>query len=107
MPRWHLLTRGWSKFVNQKKLCASDLVLFIKHNSGELFVGIRQARSIVSGGVGRWKMEDGRGKGREKEGRGKGTSRAVALADRHSPFAGATPSPSPATLSPVPDSTIC
>ncbi|KAJ8616939.1 hypothetical protein MRB53_013125 [Persea americana] len=48
MPRWHLLTRGWSKFFNQKKLYASDLVLFIKRNSGELFVGIRQARSIPS-----------------------------------------------------------
>ncbi|KAJ8615325.1 hypothetical protein MRB53_034697 [Persea americana] len=57
-PRRHLLTTGWSKFVNQKKLCAGDSVLFIKHRSGELFVGIRRARSTAGGGVGRWKMED-------------------------------------------------
>ncbi|XXG63330.1 hypothetical protein AAC387_Pa05g1553 [Persea americana] len=71
--RRHLLTTGWSKFVNQKKLCASDSVLFIKHRSGELFLGIRWARSTAGGGVGggRWKM----GEGVEERKRGRGRSR--------------------------------
>ncbi|XXG39724.1 hypothetical protein AAC387_Pa01g0608 [Persea americana] len=69
-PRRHLLMTGWSKFINQKKLCAGDSVLFINHRSGEFFVGICHARSMGGGGVGRWKMEDGRGRGRKKEGEG-------------------------------------
>ncbi|XXG59376.1 hypothetical protein AAC387_Pa04g1474 [Persea americana] len=50
----------------QKKLCSDDLVLFIKHRSGELFVGICLARKTAGGGIGRWKMGDGRGRGREE-----------------------------------------
>lgn len=43
-PRRHLLTTGWSKFVNNKKLIAGDSVVFIrKVLTGELFVGIRRA----------------------------------------------------------------
>ncbi|MQL71716.1 hypothetical protein Taro_004041 [Colocasia esculenta] len=41
-PRRHLLTTGWSKFVNSKKLVAGDSVVFIKNGSGELFVGVRR-----------------------------------------------------------------
>ncbi|MQL79409.1 hypothetical protein Taro_011836 [Colocasia esculenta] len=41
-PRRHLLTTGWSKFVNSKKLVAGDSVVFIKKRTGELFVGVRR-----------------------------------------------------------------
>ncbi|KAG6406042.1 hypothetical protein SASPL_133638 [Salvia splendens] len=43
-PRRHLLTTGWSKFVNAKRLVAGDSVVFMKRKStDELFVGIRRA----------------------------------------------------------------
>ncbi|KAK4766982.1 hypothetical protein SAY86_014733 [Trapa natans] len=42
-PRRHLLTTGWSKFVNSKKLVAGDSVLFMKNSRGDMFVGIRRA----------------------------------------------------------------
>ncbi|KEH39332.1 auxin response factor 1 [Medicago truncatula] len=49
-PRRHLLTTGWSSFVNQKKLVAGDSIVFLRAESGELFVGIRRAkRGIVNG----------------------------------------------------------
>ncbi|GAB4861399.1 hypothetical protein Ancab_036582 [Ancistrocladus abbreviatus] len=49
-PRRHLLTTGWSKFVNSKKLIAGDSVVFIKNRfSQELFVGVR--RAVKSNGV--------------------------------------------------------
>ncbi|WOL12302.1 hypothetical protein Cni_G21068 [Canna indica] len=41
-PRRHLLTTGWSKFVNSKKLVTGDSVVFMKNLSGQLFVGIRR-----------------------------------------------------------------
>ncbi|ONK70995.1 uncharacterized protein A4U43_C04F3640 [Asparagus officinalis] len=41
-PRRHLLTTGWSRFVNSKKLVAGDSVVFIKNGDGKLFVGIRR-----------------------------------------------------------------
>lgn len=42
-PRRHLLTTGWSKFVNDKKLVAGDSVVFMKRNSNsELFIGVRR-----------------------------------------------------------------
>ncbi|KAM0940499.1 putative transcription factor ARF family [Dioscorea sansibarensis] len=41
-PRRHLLTTGWSKFVNVKKLVAGDSVVFVCDAAGELFVGIRR-----------------------------------------------------------------
>ncbi|CAI9754336.1 unnamed protein product [Fraxinus pennsylvanica] len=49
-PRRHLLTTGWSRFVNSKRLVAGDTVVFMRKTStGELFVGIRRAvREIVS-----------------------------------------------------------
>ncbi|WVZ19279.1 hypothetical protein V8G54_006601 [Vigna mungo] len=46
-PRRHLLTTGWSTFVNNKKLVAGDSVLFIK-SAGRLFVGIRRATRLSS-----------------------------------------------------------
>nr|ARR29291.1 auxin response factor 10 [Cyrtomium guizhouense] len=49
-PRRHLLTTGWSSFVNQKKLVAGDAIVFLRSASGELCVGVR--RSTRGGGVG-------------------------------------------------------
>uniref|UniRef100_A0A7N0RCA3 Auxin response factor n=1 Tax=Kalanchoe fedtschenkoi TaxID=63787 RepID=A0A7N0RCA3_KALFE len=43
-PRRHLLTTGWSTFVNQKKLVAGDSIVFLRTGSGELCVGIRRAK---------------------------------------------------------------
>lgn len=43
-PRRHLLTTGWSTFVNQKKLVAGDSVLFVRTENGDLCVGIRRAK---------------------------------------------------------------
>ncbi|KAK4760599.1 hypothetical protein SAY87_005492 [Trapa incisa] len=42
-PRRHLLTTGWSMFVNQKNLVSGDAVLFLRSESGELRLGIRRA----------------------------------------------------------------
>ncbi|KAL9234646.1 hypothetical protein vseg_009496 [Gypsophila vaccaria] len=54
-PRRHLLTTGWSKFVNSKKLVAGDSVVFMRRKStGELFVGVRRVVKLsaaVSGGL--------------------------------------------------------
>ncbi|CAA6662443.1 unnamed protein product [Spirodela intermedia] len=35
-PRRHLLTTGWSSFVNQKKLVAGDSIVFLRTERGEL-----------------------------------------------------------------------
>ncbi|WOL16731.1 hypothetical protein Cni_G25519 [Canna indica] len=48
-PRRHLLTTGWSNFVNQKKLVAGDSIVFLRAENADLCVGIRRARR---GGVG-------------------------------------------------------
>ncbi|XP_027338538.1 auxin response factor 17-like [Abrus precatorius] len=48
-PRRHLLTTGWSKFVNNKKLVAGDSVVFMKNSRGGLFVGVRRATRFTSG----------------------------------------------------------
>ncbi|KAI5073602.1 hypothetical protein GOP47_0011615 [Adiantum capillus-veneris] len=42
-PRRHLLTTGWSNFVNQKKLVAGDAIVFLRNASGELCVGVRRS----------------------------------------------------------------
>ncbi|XP_024026348.1 auxin response factor 4 isoform X2 [Morus notabilis] len=42
-PRRHLLTTGWSVFVNQKNLVSGDAVLFLRGENGELRLGIRRA----------------------------------------------------------------
>lgn len=50
-PRRHLLTTGWSKFVNAKRLVAGDSVVFMKKRStGELFIGIRRAQRYAGDG---------------------------------------------------------
>ncbi|XP_077225344.1 auxin response factor 18-like [Tasmannia lanceolata] len=43
-PRRHLLTTGWSTFVNQKKLVAGDSIVFLRTENGDLCVGIRRAK---------------------------------------------------------------
>ncbi|XP_073025936.1 auxin response factor 3-like [Primulina eburnea] len=48
-PRRHLLTTGWSAFVNKKKLTSGDAVLFLRGGDGELRLGIRRAAQIKSG----------------------------------------------------------
>ncbi|XP_071711758.1 auxin response factor 18-like [Rutidosis leptorrhynchoides] len=49
-PKRHLLTTGWSSFVNQKKLIAGDSVVFMRADNGDLCVGIRRAkRGRISG----------------------------------------------------------
>ncbi|XP_020595811.1 auxin response factor 3-like isoform X2 [Phalaenopsis equestris] len=45
-PRRHLLTTGWSAFVNKKKLVSGDAVLFLRGGNGELRLGIRRASQI-------------------------------------------------------------
>ncbi|KAD2804855.1 hypothetical protein R6Q59_029766 [Mikania micrantha] len=49
-PRRHLLTTGWSNFVNHKKLVAGDSVVFLKTDTGDLCVGIRRAKRGIGGG---------------------------------------------------------
>ncbi|CBI32737.3 unnamed protein product, partial [Vitis vinifera] len=43
-PRRHLLTTGWSTFVNHKKLIAGDSIVFLRAENGDLCVGIRRAK---------------------------------------------------------------
>ncbi|KAI4322272.1 hypothetical protein L6164_021983 [Bauhinia variegata] len=49
-PRRHLLTTGWSSFVNQKKLVAGDSIVFLRAENGDLCVGIRRAKRGIGGG---------------------------------------------------------
>ncbi|XP_021896197.1 LOW QUALITY PROTEIN: auxin response factor 10 [Carica papaya] len=49
-PRRHLLTTGWSTFVNQKKLVAGDSIVFLRAENGDLCVGIRRAKRGVGSG---------------------------------------------------------
>nr|ACN79516.1 auxin response factor 3b [Lotus japonicus] len=49
-PRRHLLTTGWSAFVNKKKLVSGDAVLFLRGDDGELRLGIRRAAQLKSVG---------------------------------------------------------
>lgn len=49
-PRRHLLTTGWSTFVNHKKLVAGDSIVFLRAENGELCVGIRRAKRGIGGG---------------------------------------------------------
>ncbi|EEF42945.1 auxin response factor 18 [Ricinus communis] len=49
-PRRHLLTTGWSTFVNHKKLVAGDSIVFLRAENGDLCIGIRRAKRGVGGG---------------------------------------------------------
>ncbi|XP_065856188.1 auxin response factor 18-like isoform X2 [Euphorbia lathyris] len=48
-PRRHLLTTGWSTFVNHKKLVAGDSIVFLRAENGDLRVGIRRAKKGIGG----------------------------------------------------------
>ncbi|KAK1422699.1 hypothetical protein QVD17_17985 [Tagetes erecta] len=48
-PRRHLLTTGWSAFVNKKKLVCGDAVLFLRGDDGVLRLGIRRASQVKLG----------------------------------------------------------
>ncbi|KAM0874987.1 hypothetical protein ACQ4PT_037092 [Festuca glaucescens] len=48
-PRRHLLTTGWSAFVNKKKLVSGDAVLFLRGDDGELRLGVRRAVQLKNG----------------------------------------------------------
>ncbi|XP_059670289.1 auxin response factor 3 isoform X2 [Cornus florida] len=50
-PRRHLLTTGWSAFVNKKKLVSGDAVLFLRGDDGELRLGIRRAAQVKNGAI--------------------------------------------------------
>ncbi|GJM98158.1 hypothetical protein PR202_ga15141 [Eleusine coracana subsp. coracana] len=54
-PRRHLLTTGWSTFVNQKKLVAGDSIVFHLGEDGKIHVGIRRA---IRGGAHSIPVED-------------------------------------------------
>ncbi|XP_010089977.2 auxin response factor 18 [Morus notabilis] len=43
-PRRHLLTTGWSVFVNKRKLVAGDSVVFVRDKDGNISVGIKRGR---------------------------------------------------------------
>lgn len=50
----YVLTKGWSRFVKEKRLDAGDVVLFARHRKdfGRFFIGWRRRNSDVDGG--RW-----------------------------------------------------
>nr|QHZ07975.1 auxin response factor [Helianthus tuberosus] len=47
-PRRHLLTTGWSAFINHKKLVCGDAVLFLRGDDGVLRLGVRRAVQLKS-----------------------------------------------------------
>lgn len=49
-PRRHLLTTGWSNFVNKKNLVAGDSIVFLRSENGDLCVGIRRAKRVIGCG---------------------------------------------------------
>ncbi|KAG2701010.1 hypothetical protein I3843_06G022800 [Carya illinoinensis] len=101
-PRRHLLTTGWSKFVNHKKLVAGDSVVFMRNPGAQMFVGVRRAvrssngdsrYSLPTGGTTRVTPEEDNACGREgfsRNGRGRLPAKAVAeaaeLAAKEMPF---------------------
>ncbi|GFZ11403.1 auxin response factor 16 [Actinidia rufa] len=50
-PRRHLLTTGWSTFVNHKKLVAGDSIVFLRAENGDICIGIRRAKTGIGGGL--------------------------------------------------------
>ncbi|CAL0299544.1 unnamed protein product [Lupinus luteus] len=49
--RRHLLTTGWTNFVNHKKLVVGDSIVFLRAENGDLWVGIRRAEKGLIGGL--------------------------------------------------------
>ncbi|KAJ6847445.1 auxin response factor 17-like [Iris pallida] len=87
-PRRHLLTTGWSRFVNSKKLIAGDSVIFMKKKchggSGyELFVGIRRTgRSLGTANLEYMKLEENVDSGFSRNGKGRVPSKLILEATR-------------------------
>ncbi|KAL8527049.1 hypothetical protein ACS0TY_016058 [Phlomoides rotata] len=54
----YVLTKGWSRFVKEKRLDAGDIVIFARHrvDSGRLFIGWRRRNSAAGGqdSIGGW-----------------------------------------------------
>ncbi|KMZ61101.1 Auxin response factor 16 [Zostera marina] len=46
-PRRHLLTTGWSRYVNYKRLIAGDSIVFAKNSEGSIFIGIRRGNDVL------------------------------------------------------------
>uniref|UniRef100_A0A7N0VKV3 Auxin response factor n=1 Tax=Kalanchoe fedtschenkoi TaxID=63787 RepID=A0A7N0VKV3_KALFE len=67
-PKRHLLTTGWSKFVNNKKLVAGDTVIFMRDNlTGKLYIGIRRLLRANSGRNGKRSLCVGEAEGTGEE----------------------------------------
>ncbi|KAJ8762879.1 hypothetical protein K2173_023008 [Erythroxylum novogranatense] len=68
-PRRHLLTTGWSKFVNSKKLIAGDSVVFMRNSKGQMFIGVRRSARFNNGGgdFARWREQIGNSEAKVKE----------------------------------------
>uniref|UniRef100_A0A1S4DPF2 Auxin response factor n=1 Tax=Nicotiana tabacum TaxID=4097 RepID=A0A1S4DPF2_TOBAC len=47
-PRRHLLTTGWTTFVNSKKLVAGDSIVFLRAENGDVCVGIRRVKKGIA-----------------------------------------------------------
>ncbi|CAF2179262.1 unnamed protein product [Brassica napus] len=75
-PRRHLLTTGWSKFVNGKKLISGDSVVFMRKSVDEMFIGVRRAPISNHGD----EYYGGGKKGFRRIGMGKLTAEAVSEA---------------------------
>ncbi|KAL4183537.1 hypothetical protein AMTRI_Chr11g155600 [Amborella trichopoda] len=45
-PKRHLLTTGWSKFVDEKRLASGDTVVFARGNDGMMSVGLRRRAEV-------------------------------------------------------------
>ncbi|XP_015055116.1 auxin response factor 18-like [Solanum pennellii] len=43
-PERHLLTTGWSTFVNEKKLVAGDSIVFLRNENDKISIGIRRIK---------------------------------------------------------------
>ncbi|PKA47990.1 Auxin response factor 17 [Apostasia shenzhenica] len=89
-PRRHLLTTGWSKFVNSKKLVAGDSVVFMRNLTGQIFLGIRRTSRTSGGAINfptlpefKLKPEEGvSGEGFSRSNRGKVSSESIVEAVR-------------------------
>ncbi|KAI4319433.1 hypothetical protein MLD38_033030 [Melastoma candidum] len=47
-PKRHLLTTGWSTFVDSKKLVAGDICFFLRGRNGELRIGVRHSAKLTN-----------------------------------------------------------
>ncbi|CAN6276314.1 unnamed protein product [Urochloa humidicola] len=83
-PRRHLLTTGWSNFVNRKKLLAGDSIVFLRGDNGRVHVGLRRAKRGGACGFGGdgWGDAAAAGRGGSGNASGKVPAEDVAAAAR-------------------------